>query len=176
MQNRKSPERITQPMRSAAAQRSGQLARLTEETRAPGRTVSCCDVVTVDGGDCLHPPQQPCSRHLYNAGPFRLPGGRGLDETRPHGRRRANARDVRRLGSFGSLLMENGPSNARGPFKSFGPVFREPGDDFIIFLHSEGLPLTNTQEETAISGAKATDRGLIQLAGSAVCTDQLQQM
>lgn len=101
----KSPERITQPMRSAAAQRSGQLARLTEEIRAPGRTSNCCDVVTVDGGDCLHPPQQPCIRHLYNAGQFRLPGGRGLDDTRPHGRRRAIARwgEAR---SFSSLLMK----------------------------------------------------------------------
>jgi hypothetical protein len=112
MQNRKSPERPAQPMRSATrdgeaaqdqeARRSGQLARLTEEIRA-GEKTDCCDDAAFVGGDRKQSPQQPCSRHLYNAGRVRLPGGHGLDGTCRPGRRRAKARYVRRLASFSRL-------------------------------------------------------------------------
>ncbi|WWT40038.1 hypothetical protein [Nostoc phage Nsp-JY10] len=108
----KGPERTAHPMRSAIrdgkaaqigeAQRSGQLARLTEEIRAPGRRSSCCGSGSSDGGG-WPPPQQPCSQHLYNAGQVRLPGGQGLEDACQPGRRRANARGVRGARSFGGL-------------------------------------------------------------------------
>lgn len=82
--------------------RSGQLARLTEEIRAPGRRLNRCEGGSSDGGG-WPPPQQPCSRHLYNAGRVRLPGGHGLDGTSRPGRRRANARWTRGAHSFCSL-------------------------------------------------------------------------
>lgn len=82
--------------------RSGQLARLTEEIRAPGRRSNRCEGGSSDGGG-WPPPQQPCSRHLYNAGQVRLPDGHGLDETSRPGKRRADARWLRGARSFGSL-------------------------------------------------------------------------
>lgn len=111
----KGPERPAQPMRSAIrdgeaaqigeAQRSGQLARLTEEIRAQGRGSSCCEDDSSDGGG-WPPPQQPCSQHLYNAGRVRLPGVQGLDDASHPGRRRAKARGVREARSFGSLQFD----------------------------------------------------------------------
>lgn len=109
----KGPERPAHPMRSALrdgkaaqsreAHRSGQLARLTEEIRAPGRSSSCCDDAAFVGGDRKQSPQQPCSRHLYNAGRIRLPGGQGLEGASHPGRRRAKARGVTGARSFRSL-------------------------------------------------------------------------
>lgn len=117
MQNKKRPELPAQPMRSAtrdgkAAQgqeerRSGQLARLTEEIRAGGKS-DCCDDAAFVGGDRKQSPQQPCSRPLYQTGRVRLPGGPGLDGASRPGRRRAEARYVRRRDSFSGLRKSNG--------------------------------------------------------------------
>lgn len=102
MQNKRRPELPAQPMRSAAPRRSGQLARLTEEIRA-GEKSDCCDDAAFVGGDRKQSPQQPCSRPHHESGRVRLPGRPGLDGTGRPGRRRADARYVRRRGSFGSL-------------------------------------------------------------------------
>lgn len=109
----KGPERPAPPMRSALrdgeaaqsreARRSGQLARLTEEIRAPGRSSSCCDDAAFVGGDRKQSPQQPCSRPHHKTGRVRLPDGQGLDDASHPGRRRAKARGVRGARSFGSL-------------------------------------------------------------------------
>ena len=109
----KSPERTAHPMRSATrdgkaaqieeAQRSGQLARLTEEILAPGRGSSYCDDAAFVGGDRRQSPQQPCSRPHHKTGRVRLPGGQGLDDASHPGRLRAKARGVRGARSFGSL-------------------------------------------------------------------------
>lgn len=113
MQNRKSPERPVQPMRSAPrdgeaaqgqeARRSGQLARLTEEIRAGGETKACRDEAALVGGDRKHASRQACSRPHYQTGQVRLPGGSGLEGADLPGRRRADARYERRRASFGSL-------------------------------------------------------------------------
>lgn len=139
MQNRKSPERPAQPMRSAAAQRSGQLARLTE-IRAPGRGSSCCEDGSSDGGG-WPPPQQPCSQHLYNAGRVRLPGQQGLDDTCQPGRRRAKARGVRGARSFGSLRnwLGNPTRNAVRPVKLVGAAASQRDHYEPVAIRDSGL-------------------------------------
>lgn len=88
---------------------------------------SCCDAVAVDGGDCSHPPQQPCGRSLHQTGRFRLPGRQGLEGARPPGRRRAKARWVRGEHSFGGLGNHDQRScNILWPVDTSWPVAREP--------------------------------------------------
>ena len=168
------PELPAQPRRSAEVRRSGQCTRRAV-SGALGRETSCCERGSSDGGGwpC---PQQPCSRHLYNAGRVRLRGGHGLDGTSQPGRRRANARWVRDARSFGGLLMNDRSLDPGWPARLSGPIGREPGKHLVILLHSEGLPFTNAQEKTSIGSAKAANRGFIQLTRRTVCADQLQQM
>jgi hypothetical protein len=101
-QQEKAPELPAQPMRSADARRSGQVTR-RGQSGAWGNEKSCCDIVTVDGGDCPHPPQQPCSRPHHKTGRFRLPGHQGWKGAWRPGRRRADAREVRGARSFSGL-------------------------------------------------------------------------
>lgn len=185
MQNKKRPELPAQPMRSAPrdgkaaqgqeARRSGQLARLTEEIRAGGRS-DCCDDAAFVGGDRKQSPQQPWSRSLYQTGRVRLPGGPGLDGTCRPGRRRAEARYVRRRGSFSGLLKDGWPVDPGRPAKFIRPICGEPCDDLVVFFDSKGLALADAGKEPPICRTEAADGGFVQLAGGAVSADKLQQV
>lgn len=113
MQNRKSPEQPAHPMRSATrdgeaaqgheARRSGQLVRVTGRPHTGEEWKACRDEAALVGGDRKHASRQACSRSHYQTGRVRLPGGSGLEGADQPGRRRAEARYVRRRASFGSL-------------------------------------------------------------------------
>lgn len=185
--NKKRPERPARSMRSAPrdggaaqgheARRSGQLARLTEEIRAGGESKACRDEAALVGGDRKHASRQACSRSHYQTGRVRLPRGSGLEGADQPGRRRANARYVRRRASFGSLRNEmNGTLDLPRPLQPGRPVRRKPADDLVILFDGESLALADPQEEPTIGCAEAPDRGFVQLACLAIGSDQAEQM
>ncbi len=98
--------------------RSGQVTRPTGVSRASGRGSNCCGNVSSGGGDWT-PPQQPCNRPHHKTGRVRLPGQHGLDGAWHPGRRRADARLVKKRGSFGSLRnwLRNSARDAVSPVK-----------------------------------------------------------
>jgi hypothetical protein len=102
MQNKKRPEQPAHPMRSADPRRSGQLVRVTGRPHTGEEWKACRDEAAIDGGD-RNESRQACSRSHYQTGRVRLPGVSGLEGTDQPGRRRANARYVRKRASFGSL-------------------------------------------------------------------------
>lgn len=182
MQNRKSPEQSAGTPAHGQTSRPGQLARLTREHRASGRTKQqllrsvsgkdpdCCDDAAFVGGDRKQSPQQPCSRSLYQTGRVRLSGGQGLDGTCRPGRRRADAR-WKEARSFGSLSVKNWTLDLARPVQPRGPMRRKPTDDFVILFDSERLALADPQEEPTIGGAEATDRRFVQLTCLAIGSD-----
>lgn len=126
------PELPAQPRRSAEVRRSGQCTRRAV-SGALGRGKSCCGRGSSDGGGwpC---PQQPCSRHHYNAGRVRLPGESGLEGADRPGRLRAEARYVRKRGSFGGLQFHG---------NKFGEAtIVDPGDITTLCSFDSTHPIT----------------------------------
>lgn len=149
--NKKRPERPARPMRSAPrdgkaaqgheARRSGQLVRVTGRPHTGEECKACRDEAALVGGDRKHASRQACSRSHYQTGRVRLPGGSGLEGADQPGRRRADARYMRRRASFGSLRKRRRDTarQAIRVIKLIGAAVRESDHHEPVAVRDTGL-------------------------------------